>query len=96
MTKTQRQKQLLERIQLAADMAQKSPALRATVAQRILRMAIELAADAGLNDEKRKVLGENLFECGQDSLDTFTFVSRNELYINGTIDVREFAKRFTW
>jgi len=96
MTRAQRDKQLLARIQLAAEMAQGSAALRPDRVQNILRMAIELATDMKLNDTKRKVLGSTVFECMQDELDTVAFTSRNELYVNGTIDVREFAKRFTW
>lgn len=96
MTKTQRQKQLLMRIKLAADMALDSAALRPDRVQAILRMALELATDMTLNDDKRKVLGRVLGDCLLDDTDTVEFVERNELYINGTFDVRELAKRITW
>ncbi len=95
MRRVERDRKLLKDIQLYAEVAIVNPRKAQYQVQRILRAALELARRDDMNKVRREALRLVLIECFVDPTDTVEFDGRM-LYVNGTFDSVELAKRFIW
>lgn len=96
--RVERDRALLQQIQLWASVAEGNPRKAQDQISRILNAALELGRERAVNDDRRKVLLDKLTQCSVSGEGVVALDKKraNRLFLNDEFDVEEFAKRFIW